>query len=62
MLELSSVFSHRAFLPKLLDEADSLRFLISSTEDLLDMVFKVIDVLKELFDLFLFIDFIKVLL
>jgi hypothetical protein len=62
MLELSSIFSYKAFLLKLLNEVDSLRFLISSTEDLSDIVFKVINILKELFNFFLFISFIKVLL
>jgi hypothetical protein len=62
MLELSSIFSCRAFLLKLLNEADGLRFLISSTEDLTDMIFEVVNVFKELFDLFLFVGFIKVLL
>jgi hypothetical protein len=62
MLEFSSIFSYEAFLLKLLNEADGLRFLIDSTEDLLDMVFKVINVFEELFNFFLFISFIKVLL
>jgi hypothetical protein len=62
MLELRSIFSYRAFLLKLLDRVDSLKFLISSTEDLIDIVFKVINILKELFNLFLFISFIKILL
>jgi hypothetical protein len=62
MLELSSIFSYKAFLLKLLNEADSLRFLISSIKDLLDIVFKVVNILEELFNFFLFVGFIKVLL
>jgi hypothetical protein len=62
VLKLSYVFGCRGLLLELLNGADCLEFLISSTKDLADIVFEVVNILKELFNVFLFVGFIEVLL